>query len=122
MRRGSRDVSGEKRTGPARAGAAIEQAVRGQLAGVAGDHLATAQARIGWDEVLRDTGLARAGTAVLVRVVAGTAWVETDDSLLAQELLLRRDSLLRALASRTRGRPGARVVVELRVSVTRRTR
>ena len=69
-----------------------------------------------------ELGLERIGAAQLVRLRDGVASIEASDSLLAQELGLRRATLVQQLNRRLRGRPGARPVLDARVSVGRRYR
>lgn len=79
----------------------------------AAEQLALAQVRLAWAETVNAAGLARGGLeSRLVRVVNGTGHVEASEAILAQELGLRSDVLLRTVNDRMRGRPGA--TIELR--------
>jgi hypothetical protein len=79
----------------------------------AAEQLAMAQLRLAWQETVADAGLARAGlSSRLVRQANGTGHVEASESILAQELTLRADALVRAVNQRMLGRPGA--TIELR--------
>jgi hypothetical protein len=79
----------------------------------AAEQLALAQARLAWQEVTEAAGLTRGGLSTrLTRVEGGTAHVAASEPILAQELTLRADSLVRAVNERLRGRPGA--TMELR--------
>jgi hypothetical protein len=79
----------------------------------AAEQLATAQLRLAWQETVADAGLARGGlSSRLVRQANGIGHVEASESILAQELTLRSEALVRAVNQRLRGRPGA--TIELR--------
>ena len=110
---------------PTRAASALEQALGDQLGGPGAERLAAAQARIAWGEVLLDEfgHVQPAPGGTLVSVTRGVARVEVPDSMLAQELVLRRERLLRGLNRRLHERPGGGPpLVDIRVSVTRRSR
>ena len=110
---------------PIRAANALEQALADQLGGGGADRLAAAQARIAWGEVLLDEfgHVQPTPGSSLVSLERGIARVEAPDSMLAQELTLRRDRILRGLNRRLHERPGGGPpIVDLRVSVARRPR
>ena len=110
---------------PTRAASALEQALSDQLGGDAAQHLAAAQARIAWGEVLLDEfgHVQPTPGSALVSLARGVARIEAPDSMLAQELTLRRERLLRGLNRRLHERPGGGPpIVELRVAVARRPR
>lgn len=109
-------------TRPATSASAAERALRQDLGAEGLERLATAQARIAWSELMAELGFTEFGTARLVHLRGGIASVEATDPMLGQELSLRRDRLLQQLNQRMRGRPAARPVLELRVSVNRRAR
>ena len=107
---------------PSTAASAVERALREGVGPAGLERLATAQARIAWTELMEELGFARIAATRLVSLRDGVAQVETADPMLAQELSLRRDGLARQLNQRMRGRPAARPVLQLRVSVARRSR
>ena len=110
---------------PIRAANALEQALTDQLGDGGADRLAAAQARIAWGEVLLDEfgHVQPAPGSSLVSVVRGVARIEVPDSMLAQELSLRRERILRGLNRRLHERPGGGPpIVDMRVSVARRSR
>lgn len=97
----------------AEAGAAVQRALAACMGPGAADQLALAQVRLAWAEVMEEGRLERGPlTSRVVRVTGGTAHVEASDSILAQELSLRADALVRAVNGRMKGRPGA--TIELR--------
>ena len=103
-------------------GSLIEAALRRQLGSEAADALARAQARPAWQEVIADLGLGGGGLfSRLMALREGIADVDASDGMLAQELTLRRDRLLRDLNARLRRRPGAGPPIRaIRVAVARR--
>jgi hypothetical protein len=95
------------------ASAAVQRALLSCMGPAAAEQLALAQARLAWQETVQAAGLARGGlSSRLTRISNGTAQVEASESILAQELTLRADMLLRSANERMRGRPGA--TIELR--------
>ena len=67
---------------------------------------------------MASAGLDRGGiTSRLLRVVNGTAQVEASEPILAQELTLRADLLVRNVNQRMAGRPGATMLID-RLSVS----
>jgi hypothetical protein len=93
--------------------AAVQRALLTSMGPEAAEQLALAQLRVAWDEVVAAAGLARGGMASrLARYANGTAQIQASEPILAQELTLRADSLVRAVNERLRGRPGA--TMELR--------
>ena len=107
---------------PHTAADAAERALRQELSASGLERLATAQARIAWSELMDELGFASIGATHLVTLRDGVASVEATEPMLGQELSLRREVLVRQLNQRMRGRPAARPVLELRVSVRRRPR
>lgn len=74
----------------------------------AAEQLALAQARLAWQEVMADAGLAPDDMwSRLTAVENGVATVVASEPMLAAELKLRGDQLVRAVNERQRGRPGA---------------
>jgi hypothetical protein len=110
------------RKGTEEAAAAVQRALLGCMGPAAAEQLALAQARLAWEETVARAGLDRGGMASrITRLANGTAQVEASEPILAQELTLRADALVRAVNDRMRGRPGA--TMELRrlvISVGRR--
>lgn len=108
--------------GTEEAAAAVQRALLACMGPAAAEQLALAQARLAWEETVSRAGLARGGMASrLTRLANGAAHVEASEPILAQELTLRADTLVRAVNERMRGRPGA--TMELRrlvISVGRR--
>lgn len=109
-------------TRPATAASAAERALRQELGPPGLERLASAQAGIAWTELMEELGFTQFGATRLVQLRGGVASVEVADPMLAQELSLRRDRLVRQLNQRMRGRPAARPVLELRVAINRRSR
>ena len=96
-----------------RVGRFVQRALLGCRGPAAAEQLALAQARLAWDETVRAAGLTRGGmVSRLSRLANGTGHVEASEPILAQELTLRADALVRAVNERMRGRPGA--TMELR--------
>jgi hypothetical protein len=92
---------------------AVQRALMACMGPGAAEQLATAQLRLAWQEAVSDAGLSRGGlTSRMVGHSNGIAQIEASESILAQELTLRADSLVRAVNARLRGRPGA--TIELR--------
>jgi Dna[CI] antecedent, DciA len=99
--------------GSEEAAAAVQRALLSCMGPAAAEQLALAQVRLAWDEVVNAAGLARGGmVSRLARLSNGTGYVEASEPILAQELTLRSDALVRAVNERMRGRPGA--TMELR--------
>jgi hypothetical protein len=99
--------------GTEEAAAAVQRALLSCMGPAAAEQLALAQARLAWEEVVTDAGLARGGMeSRLTRLTNGTATVEASEAILAQELTLRSEALVRNVNRRMRGRPGA--TMELR--------
>jgi hypothetical protein len=95
------------------AAVAVQRALLACIGPAAAEQLATAQLRLAWQETVADAGLARGGlSSRLVRQANGVGHIEASESILAQELTLRADALVRAVNQRLRGRPGA--TIELR--------
>ncbi len=108
-------------SGREEAGAAVQRALVACMGPGAAEQLALAQVRLAWAEIVTEARLQRGPLASRVmRVTGSTAHVEASDSMLAQELNLRREALVWTLNARMKGRPGATIVVrELAVSVGR---
>ena len=99
--------------GSEEAAAAVQRALLNCMGPAAAEQLAMAQARLAWEETVTAAGLARGGmSSRLTRLANGTAHVQASEPILAQELTLRADALVRAVNQRMRGRPGA--TMELR--------
>jgi hypothetical protein len=99
--------------GTEEAAAAVQRALLACMGPAAAEQLALAQARLAWTETVSAAGLARAGLeSNLLRITNGTAHIAASESILAQELTLRSEALVRAVNARMRGRPGA--TIELR--------
>lgn len=95
------------------AAAAVQRALLSCMGPAAAEQLAIAQARLAWEETMVAAGLSRGGmSSRLTRLSNGTAHVEASEPILAQELTLRSDGLVRAVNRRMSGRPGA--TMELR--------
>jgi hypothetical protein len=95
------------------AGAAVQRVLMTCIGPGAAEQLAQAQARLAWQEVVEAAGLARGQlSSHITRVRNGVAQVEASEPILAQELTLRADALLRNVNARMAGRPGA--TIELR--------
>ncbi|HSK93133.1 MAG TPA: DciA family protein [Candidatus Angelobacter sp.] len=110
-----------RRTTTEAASAAVQRAMQACAGPAAAEHLAVAQVRVAWSEVMEAARLTRPPLwSRLTRVTGGTAHVEVSDGMLAQELALRADALVWAVNERMRGRPGATIVLlGLAVSVGR---
>jgi hypothetical protein len=79
----------------------------------AAEQIALAQARLAWQEVVTEAGLARGPmSSRLLRVANGTAHIEASEGILAGELRLRADALAWALNRRMEGRPGANLRIQ----------
>lgn len=90
------------------AASAVQRALLQCVGPGAADQLALAQARLAWLEVVGDAGLAPEGMwSRLVSLSNGVATVAASEPMLAAELKLRGDQLVRAVNDRQRGRPGA---------------
>ncbi|TMB57216.1 MAG: DUF721 domain-containing protein [Chloroflexi bacterium] len=100
------------------AGAAVQRALLACVGPGAAEQIALAQTRLAWQETMASAGLDRGGiTSRLLRVVNGTAQVEASEPILAQELTLRADLLVRNVNQRMAGRPGATMLID-RLSVS----
>ena len=100
------------------AGAAVQRALLACVGPGAAEQIALAQTRLAWQETMTSAGLDRGGiTSRLLRVVNGTAQVEASEPILAQELTLRADLLVRNVNQRMAGRPGATMLID-RLSVS----
>jgi hypothetical protein len=100
------------------AAAAVQRALLACVGPGAAEQIALAQARLAWQETMASAGLDRGGiTSRLLRVVNGAAQVEASEPILAQELTLRADLLVRNVNQRMSGRPGATIVID-RISVS----
>lgn len=90
------------------AASAVQRALLQCVGPGAADQLALAQARLAWLEAVGDAGLAPEGMwSRLVGVSNGVGSVTASEPMLAAELKLRGDQLVRAVNDRQRGRPGA---------------
>ncbi|HEY7737484.1 MAG TPA: hypothetical protein VIC63_00415 [Candidatus Limnocylindria bacterium] len=90
------------------AASAVQRALLQCVGPGAADQLALAQARLAWQEAVGDAGLAPEGMwSRLVTVSNGVGAVTASEPMLAAELKLRGDQLVRAVNERQRGRPGA---------------
>lgn len=99
--------------GAEEAAVAVQRALLACMGPAAAEQLATAQLRLAWQETVTDAGLAQPGlSSRLVRYANGIGHVEASESILAQDLTLRAEALVRAVNQRMRGRPGA--TIELR--------
>jgi hypothetical protein len=98
---------------PEESAVAAQRALLKSMGPEAAEQLALAQLRVAWGEVGATAGLARGGMASrLTRYSNGTGHVRASEAILAQELTLRADALVRAVNERLHGRPGA--TMELR--------
>jgi hypothetical protein len=96
------------RTTTEEAASAVQRALLQCLGPGAAEQLALAQARLAWLEAVGDAGLAPEGMwSRLTTIRNGTATVVASEPMLAAELKLRGDQLVRAVNDRQRGRPGA---------------
>ena len=90
------------------AASALQRALLTCIGPGAAEQIALAQARLAWQEVTTEAGLARGDMdSRLTRVSNGAARIETNDSMLAGELRLRADALAWAANRRMEDRPGA---------------
>ncbi|HET9878127.1 MAG TPA: hypothetical protein VFQ81_02320 [Candidatus Limnocylindria bacterium] len=103
------------------AGAAVERVLLNAIGPEAAVEIAQAQARVAWEEVVAEAGLARGGMrSRLVRVANGIGHVEASEPILANELRLRGEALAWAVNRRMTGRPGATIALRgVAVSVAR---
>ena len=100
------------------AAAAVQRALLACVGPGAAEQIALAQARLAWQETMASAGLDRGGiTSRLLRVVNGAAQVEASEPILAQELALRAELLVRNVNQRMAGRPGATIFID-RISVS----
>lgn len=101
------------RTSTEEAASAVQRALLQCVGPGAAEQLALAQARLAWQETMADVGLAPDDMwSRLTAVSNGIATVVASEPMLAAELKLRGDQLVRTVNDRQRGRPGA--VFELR--------
>lgn len=101
------------RTSTEEAASAVQRALLQCVGPGAAEQLALAQMRLAWLEAVGDAGLAHEGMWSRVQAVSnGVATVVASEPILAAELKLRGNQLVRAVNERQRGRPGA--VYELR--------
>ncbi len=103
---------------PEDAAISVQRALLNCVGPGAAESLGLAQAQLAWLEVIDEAGLSNEDLfSRLVRVTNGTAVVEANEPILAQELALRADTLAAAVNRRQSGRPGA--IYEIRrLSVT----
>jgi hypothetical protein len=103
------------------ASVAVQRALLACMGPAAAEQLAVAQLRLAWQEAVAAAGLNRGGlSSRLIRQSNGVGHVEASESILAQELTLRSDALVRAVNQRLRGRPGATIELKrLVISVGR---
>jgi hypothetical protein len=103
---------------PEEAAISVQRALLNCVGPGAAESLGLAQAQLAWLEVVEAAGLSNEDLySRLVRVTNGTATVEANEPILAQELALRADALAAAVNRRQAGRPGAIYEVR-RVTVT----
>ncbi len=96
------------RTSTEEAASAVQRALLQCVGPGAAEQLALAQARLAWLEAVGDAGLVHEGMWSRVQGVSnGVATVVASEPILAAELKLRGDQLVRAVNERQRGRPGA---------------
>lgn len=99
---------GPGRPGVEEASSAVQRALLTCIGPGAAEEIAQAQARLAWQEVVAEAGLARGPwSSRLVRVTGGIGRVEASEAMLASELRLRSDALVWAVNRRMEGRPGA---------------
>jgi len=90
------------------AASALQRALLTCIGPGAAEQIALAQARLAWQEVTTEAGLARGPLhSRLTRISNGAARIEASDSMLAGELRLRADALVWAANRRMEDRPGA---------------
>jgi hypothetical protein len=90
------------------AASAVQRALLQCVGPGAAEQLALAQARLAWLEAVGDAGLAPDGMwSRVITISNGVAAVVASEPILAAELKLRGDQLVRAVNDRQRGRPGA---------------
>ena len=90
------------------AASALQRALLTCIGPGAAEQIALAQARLAWQEVTTEAGLARGPLhSRLTRISNGAARIEASDSMLAGELRLRADALAWAANRRMEDRPGA---------------
>lgn len=106
---------------PEEAAVAVQRALLACMGPAAAEQLASAQLRLAWQETVDAAGLNRGGLASwLVRHSNGIGYVEASEAILAQELTLRSEALVRGVNERLRGRPGATIELQrLAISVGR---
>jgi hypothetical protein len=96
------------RTSTEEAASAVQRALLQCVGPGAAEQLALAQMRLAWLEAVGDAGLAPEGMwSRVLNVSNGVATVVASEPILAAELKLRGDRLVRAVNDRQRGRPGA---------------
>lgn len=100
------------------AASAVQRALLQCVGPGAAEQLALAQTRLAWLEAVGAAGLAADGMwSRVITVSNGVAAVVASEPILAAELKLRGEQLVRAVNDRQRGRPGA--LYELRsIAVT----
>jgi hypothetical protein len=82
--------------------------------------LLRAQVELAWDEVARTAGLEIAAAGRVIGLERGVVGIAAGDAVMAQELRLRADRLLRAVNVRLAGRAGVQIPLGgLRVTVMR---
>ena len=87
---------------------AVQRALLQCVGPGAAEQLALAQARLAWLEAVADAGLAPPGMwSHLVSMNNGVANVVVSEPILAAELTMRGDRLVKAVNQIQRGRPGA---------------
>ena len=104
---------------PEEAAVSVQRALLNCVGPGAAEALGLAQARLAWLEVVEAAGLANEDLySRLVAIDNGTARIEANEPILAQELGLRSTALVRAVNERQAGRPGAIYAIrQLAVSV-----
>lgn len=97
---------------------AVQRALLQCVGPGAAEQLALAQARLAWLEAVAAAGLTPDGMwSRLTKISNGVASIVASEPILAAELNLHAESLVRAVNERQRGRPGA--LYELRnIAVT----
>jgi hypothetical protein len=95
------------RTSTEEAASAVQRALLQCVGPGAAEQLALAQARLAWQEVMADAGLAPDDMwSRLTAVHNGVATVVASEAMLAAELKLRGDQLIRAVNERQRAGRG----------------
>jgi hypothetical protein len=105
---------------PSAAMDAVRRALGIERGSEAHARLLRAQVELAWNEVARTAGLEIAAAGRVIGLQRSVVAIAAADPLMAQELRLRADRLLRALNVRLAGRAGVQAPLsELRVSVMR---